>query len=88
MTLKDDAKRMVPQRFHMTQEFSAFLHLLDEKAFAGKPALRMFLDSSIASCKANITRHSASSTGQRHRTECAKHLQLYTAIKQKFLPYL
>lgn len=88
MTLKDDGKKKVPPRFHATREFHAFLRLLDDKAFASKPALRMFLDSNIATCKANITRYSASSTGQRHRVECAKHLQLYTTIKQKFLPFL
>ncbi|HSU72611.1 MAG TPA: hypothetical protein VLJ21_02065 [Candidatus Binatia bacterium] len=87
MALKDDAKKKVPARFRATREFAELLHLIDEKAFANSRALRMFLDTSIARCKANITRSSSSPTGQRHRRECAKHLELYTAIK-KFLPYL
>ena len=87
MPLKEDVKK-IPANHQSTPEFKTFLSLLEQKKFESKNALRMFLDSEIASCKANIKPSSAVSTGQHHRRECARHLKLYTKMKEKFLPHL
>jgi hypothetical protein len=86
--MKEDVKKKVPARFQHTREFKALLSMLEQRKIASTAALRMFLDVQIASCKANLGRSSASSTGQHHRRECAKHLELYQAIRTKFVPYL
>lgn len=88
MSLKEDAKKKVPQRSQALPQFKIFLNLLDNNKFSSVAALRMFIDVEMASCKANITRSKASPTGQHHRRECTKHLALYKTIKERFLPYL
>lgn len=87
MSLKEEIKNKVPAKHQSSSAFKSLLVLVEQKKFTSVRALRMFLDSQIAMCKANLKSSSAVSTGQHHRRECAKHLKLYNAIK-KFLPYL
>lgn len=88
MSFKDDVKRKVPERLKITPEFKTFLQILSKKRFANARALRMFLDEEIAHCKGIINTNKRTPSGNTERRKCTRHLQLYTTIKQKILPYL
>ncbi len=88
MSLKDDAKKKVPERYQRTPEFATFLAVLARHDFPHARALRMFLDSEIASCNATITRSKIIPSGQHHRRACANHLKFYKTVREKILPYL
>jgi|GEM_PF-3849893 len=88
MSLKDAATKKVPPRFQATREFKPFIAMLEQKGFTNTRALRMFLDSQMASCKAQLNLNKVSPRGNHHRLNCARQLGLYKAIKEKYLPYL
>lgn len=85
MTLDADAKKKVPSHVQDAKEFKEAQQLF--KKYPTKAALQMFLDSEIVRSKAWLSEYKASPSGNRHRRECVRKLELYTAIR-KILVYL
>ncbi|MBI4145191.1 hypothetical protein HY493_03215 [Candidatus Woesearchaeota archaeon] len=88
MPFKDDIKRKVPLRYQNTPEFTTFLAIVAKRNFANSRALRMFLDIEMATCQAWLNANKNTSSGNRQRSRCAKHLAFFRTVKEKLLPYL
>jgi hypothetical protein len=85
MTLDVDAKKKVPSHFQDTKEFKEAQQLF--RKYPTKAALQMFLDTEIARSKAWLSAYTPSPSGNRHRRESVRKLELYMAIR-KLLVYL
>lgn len=88
MSFKEDIKRKVPLRYQSAPEFATFLAIVAKRKLANSRALRMFLDVEMATCQAWLNANKNTSSGNRQRSKCAKHLAFYRTIREKILPHL